>query len=70
MIDFPCKPVTSVAFGGPILEDFYVTSMNKFMSEEDKKEQPSAGCLFKVTGLGTKGIDGVPANIPCAEKSM
>lgn len=59
----PCKGVTSVAFGGPILEDLYVTSLSFGLNEEEKKEQPSAGCLFKITGLGTKGNEGVAANI-------
>lgn len=67
VIDMPCKGVTSVAFGGPILEDLYVTSISYSLNEDEKKEQPSAGCLFKITGLGTKGIEGVPVNITCEQ---
>ncbi|XP_065221323.1 regucalcin-like isoform X2 [Planococcus citri] len=68
VIDFPSKPVTSVAFGGPSVEDLYVTSMHRDLSEEEKKEQSSAGCLFKVTGLGTKGIEGVGVNLAGLKK--
>lgn len=62
-IEFPCTQVTSVAFGGQHLEDLYVTSAYLDLTDEQKKQQQNAGCLFKVTGLGTKGLEGVPAKL-------
>ncbi|XP_004520700.1 regucalcin-like [Ceratitis capitata] len=49
-IKFPCKQITSVAFGGPNLDILYVTS-----SRLDDQPPPS-GSTFKVTGLGAKGL--------------
>lgn len=54
-IDFPTKNMTSVAFGGPDLDVLYATSAEHFLSKEELKEQPGAGCLFEVRGLGVKG---------------
>lgn len=56
-ITFPVKEVTAVAFGGPNLDILYVTTA----SAQDKSE--SAGCLFKVTGLGAKGYPGVKVSV-------
>ncbi|XP_031623137.1 regucalcin-like [Contarinia nasturtii] len=53
-IPFPVKQVTAVAFGGPNLDVLYVTT-----AAIDNTEAESAGCLFKVTGLGVKGYPGV-----------
>lgn len=56
-ITFPVKEVTAVAFGGPNLDILYVITA----SAQDKSE--SAGCLFKVTGLGAKGYPGVKVSV-------
>ncbi|XP_058115934.1 regucalcin-like [Anopheles ziemanni] len=48
-IKIPAEQVTSVAFGGPLLDELFVTS-----SLQGDKPAP-AGALFKVTGLGVKG---------------
>ncbi|XP_054740037.1 regucalcin-like [Anastrepha obliqua] len=49
-IKFPCKQITSAAFGGPNLDILYVTSSRL-------NDQPApAGETFKVTGLGVKGL--------------
>jgi len=55
-INFPTKNVTSVAFGGENLDILYVTSAKHFLSEEELKAQPTAGALFEVRNLGTKGL--------------
>jgi len=53
-IDLPCLETTACAFGGPDLEDLYVTTgIHKSEVEED------AGRLFRIRGLGVKGM---PAN--------
>ncbi|XP_036331450.1 regucalcin-like [Rhagoletis pomonella] len=49
-IKFPCKQITSAAFGGPNLDILYVTTSRL-------NDQPSpAGSTYKVTGLGVRGL--------------
>lgn len=48
----PAKQVTSVAFGGPNLDELYVTTASKQILDP---QLPPAGATFKVTGLGVKG---------------
>jgi len=55
--------VTSVAFGGPQLDELYVTSANIFLSKEQKKKYPASGAVFRVTGLGVKGYSGQPVKL-------
>lgn len=52
-IKIPAEQVTSAAFGGPNLDILYVTTAGK---EFKSKQPPPAGRLFKVTGLGVKGL--------------
>jgi gluconolactonase len=52
-INFPAEQVTSAAFGGPNLDILYVTTAAK---EFKSPQPPPAGKLFKVTGLGVKGL--------------
>lgn len=49
---------TSVIFGGPNLDELFVTSANI-----EKKPAPAGG-LFKITGLGVKGLIGDTAVVP------
>ena len=50
-IDLPCLETTACAFGGPGLTDLYVTTgIHKTEVEE------YAGRLFRIRGLGVKGI--------------
>ena len=53
-IDIPAKQITSVSWGGRNLDELYVTSARLF-SDEEFRNQPLAGSLFKVTGLGARG---------------
>ncbi|KAI4503564.1 hypothetical protein M0802_000967 [Mischocyttarus mexicanus] len=55
-IRLPAKRVTSVAFGGPNLQNLYITTSSFGLSEEEKKQQPKAGSVFEVTGLGVNGL--------------
>lgn len=48
----PAKQVTSVAFGGPNLDELYVTTARKQVIDP---QLAPAGATFKVTGLGVKG---------------
>lgn len=59
-VPFPCKQVTSAAFGGPNLDILYVTTA---ATARDGVQAPQAGHLFKVTGLGVKGLPGVNVRV-------
>lgn len=50
-IPIPTNQVTSAAFGGPNLDILYVTTAGK-----PKPRPAPAGGLFKVTGLGVRGL--------------
>lgn len=49
-IEIPAKYVTTLAFGGPQLDELFVATANIGTQE------PPAGALFKVTGLGVRGL--------------
>ena len=57
-VDFPAKRITSCCFGGPNLDELYVTSSQFNMTDNEPKE--FGGSVFRVTGLGVKGL---PANV-------
>ena len=57
-IKIPAPYVTSVAFGGPQLDELYVTTAKIFLSEEQLKKYPESGSTFRVTGVGVKGYPG------------
>lgn len=50
-ISMPTAQVTSMAFGGPNLDILFVTTAGN-----PKPKAAPAGGLFKVTGLGVKGL--------------
>lgn len=52
-IEFEAEQITSAAFGGPNLDILYVTSA---ATERSSPQPPPAGSIFKVTGLGVKGL--------------
>lgn len=52
-IDIPgCRNVTSCAFGGPQMNDLYITSSGK---DAQMEAEPHAGALFKVSIANTEG---------------
>ncbi|KAL1022296.1 hypothetical protein UPYG_G00024770 [Umbra pygmaea] len=55
-IKLPVDKVTSCCFGGKDYTDLYVTSACKGMDEACLAKQPLSGCIFKITGLGAKGL--------------
>ena len=62
-IGMPVRNVTSVMFGGPELDEIYVTSMARVKHpaahdrfDVDLKPQFGAGALFRITGLGIRGV--------------
>jgi sugar lactone lactonase YvrE len=62
-IGMPVRNITSVMFGGDNLDEIYVTSMARVKHpavhdrfEADLKPQFGAGALFRIMGLGIRGI--------------
>ena len=62
-LTMPVKNITSVMFGGPNLDEIYVTSMARVQhpAQHDHfaaevKPQFMAGSLFRITGLGFRGV--------------
>lgn len=63
IISMPVRNITSVAFGGDSLDEIYVTSMARVAHPAthdhfaaEARAQFSAGSLFRITGLGIKGL--------------
>ena len=62
-IGMPVRNITSVIFGGDKLDEIYVTSMARIAHPaahdrfaKEQKPQFLAGSLFRVTGLGIRGV--------------
>lgn len=55
-IDFPVSNITCCTFGGPAMNDLYVTSARKELSADEIEKQPDAGCLFIVKNIGATGL--------------
>ncbi|XP_072381760.1 regucalcin-like isoform X2 [Diabrotica undecimpunctata] len=51
-VELPAAQITSVAFGGPNLDELYVTSAHF----TDRPTGESPGSIFRVTGLNIKGL--------------
>jgi sugar lactone lactonase YvrE len=51
--------VTSCAFGGPKLDDLFITSASVGLNDEQKKGQPLAGGIFRIK-LNVKGVPAHP----------
>ena len=54
LIEMPCSRPTSVMFGGPNLEDIYITSISE--SHNMTADGADDGGLFVIKGLGIKGV--------------
>ncbi|XP_041484547.1 regucalcin-like isoform X2 [Lytechinus variegatus] len=55
-IKFPTKNITSCCWGGANRDELYVACAKVYLTEEELKEQETAGSVFRVTGLGVKGV--------------
>eukprot|EP00057_Strongylocentrotus_purpuratus_P030458 XP_781738.2 PREDICTED: regucalcin [Strongylocentrotus purpuratus] len=55
-VQLPTDVITSCCWGGANLDDLYVTSSKLSLSDEQLKVQDTAGSLFRVTGLGVRGV--------------
>ncbi|XP_017876033.1 regucalcin-like isoform X2 [Ceratina calcarata] len=56
IIKLPVQKVTSCAFGGPLLDTLFVTTSSRGMTPEQLNEEPHAGYVFAVKGLGVQGL--------------
>ncbi len=48
-VRLPATQLTSCTFGGPELRDIYVTSASSGLSAEERRRQPYAGVVFRVS---------------------
>ncbi|RZF39123.1 hypothetical protein LSTR_LSTR013858 [Laodelphax striatellus] len=64
----PVERVTSVTFGGALLDTLYVTSMRTGLNQTQLRAQPMAGTTFAVTNLGTRGTINNPAQFYCVQR--
>ncbi|XP_063068516.1 regucalcin [Engraulis encrasicolus] len=55
-VKIPVEKTTSCCFGGKDYSELYVTTASHHMDEAAWAKQPQAGCIFRVTGLGVRGI--------------
>jgi sugar lactone lactonase YvrE len=55
-IALPVQYPTSCAFGGPALDELYITSAITWLSAQERADQPLAGDVFRLK-LGIKGQD-------------
>lgn len=56
-INIPVANATCCTFGGPQLNDLFITTARKELTPEELAEQPLAGSLFVVKNLPFKGIN-------------
>jgi sugar lactone lactonase YvrE len=47
-IDLPAPHITSCAFGGPDLDELYITSACRDLDEAERRRYPGAGGLFRI----------------------
>jgi sugar lactone lactonase YvrE len=57
-IDLPTAHVTSCCFGGPNLDELYITTASYGLSDEARTTQPAAGGIFRAR----PGVRGLPAD--------
>jgi sugar lactone lactonase YvrE len=55
-IELPVENVSCCTFGGPGLNDLYITTASKGMGKEALQQQPLAGSLFILKDCGYKGL--------------
>lgn len=55
MIPLPVGQVSSCVFGGPTLDELFITSAWNDLSEEERAAQPLAGGLFRAA-VGIRGV--------------
>uniref|UniRef100_A0A7N4P7Y1 Regucalcin n=1 Tax=Sarcophilus harrisii TaxID=9305 RepID=A0A7N4P7Y1_SARHA len=59
-VKLPVEKTTSCCFGGKDYSELYVTSARDGLDTDELSRQPDTGKIFKITGLGVKGIAPFP----------
>ncbi len=54
-IHVPAEMVSSCVFGGTTLDELYITTAKRGLSEKDLKKQPDAGGIFRIK-VNVKGM--------------
>jgi len=55
ILPLPVAEVSSCVFGGPSLDELFITSAWSTLSDEERAAQPHAGSLFRAS-VGTRGV--------------
>lgn len=55
-IEIPARDVSSVTFGGPLLDILYVTTSGHGLTAKERKKTPYAGSVFAIHNLGVHGF--------------
>ena len=58
-VELPCAQVTSCCFGGPKLDQLFITTARHQLSDEELEQQPLAGGLF----MAEVGVRGLPPQV-------
>lgn len=70
-VQLPAYQITSAAFGGPNLDQLYVTTAGYQLTDAQKSKRPYSGAVFRVTGTGSTGFPGTPVKIHlCPENPL
>jgi sugar lactone lactonase YvrE len=56
LVRLPTRFPTMCCFGGPDLDILYVTTASTFLDDKGKQEQPWAGAVLSIHGLGVRGL--------------
>ncbi|XP_075216427.1 regucalcin-like [Lycorma delicatula] len=64
----PVERITSVTFGGPLLDILYVTTMKLGLNDMELRKQPLAGSTFAVTNLGSRDEKVKPVTLDQASR--
>lgn len=56
LIRLPTRFPTMCCFGGPDLDILYVTTASYFLDEAGRRQQPLAGAVLSIHGLGARGL--------------
>lgn len=55
-VTLPVKNPAMCTFGGANLDELYVVTSTRFTPDDLRRRQPLAGGLFRITGLGARGL--------------
>ena len=55
-IAVPAKHPTMVTFGGPLLDQMYVTTARQLLRDDERAAWPQAGSLLRIDDLGAIGV--------------